>query len=1095
MDDKPTASHFASLAVTPIAALFPGIDSPEERYLHAVVTLLWPFSSATKQFSLHLSEPDSRLRGGKGQIKAVFREGAAEAVAKSSIGIGDTVFLSLHGAKWKSGNHAESNQLDYMQWDLLFDDQVLLEAQRNSIPLSIVNLKAASYEQANKGTADLPATPKRLSTGISSPISISNRSWVSPAFSRISNAPFSSPLLDSHIEEDGYVPGKGRKRTKFSRPSSDWVFVDSAPSPTKDGDIWEDENLETDNEEMVEQVINDQHSPFGPPSESLPPTEENTNTHEPVNQDFVRIHGSNSNSTVPPISKTPEIAQDIPKDIGPQPVAVHQEIIREQQRLSPKLLGIETPRLHPVASPSIPAISPLGTSIGASTNKSMTPADSTDMALPLIISPSIHATTELDVHSERDQGAILKSRASELLLNQECKASFDHPTDILVEPESYSGDLEVSTPTETNDLPENTAKETTPLHKDLERVETENFEVLSTYSDASSDVGLGNDDGATATSVKSLGATSEEHESDQRSSVHSPPSAGDVEEFLSPKPNYRHSVSSDGDSSYDEASKRSSPMDADTETAEREVFVISDNEPDAYESEAESVTQNLPSSAVGSSGTSMHSRSPSLEKSTINELVKDTTGSSIIESRASSASPSINFEDEPPLSDAGALDNAAQSPTENQTAPVTINSLVPFGNDIRQPTESGFSQPGLHQYLCDAICNPNDSHIHTDFAVNETNPMDSRGEELISSFLAPQPTDFITPENTQGSWAPSGPRPQNPSLPIHLEAIMPTPQHSQTTEPPFTASFAESHPYTIVSSPSSPIPSHPNISTSAPTEVDNAKMIRVGVQKGEATDDSAKEAPETVHHRSPRENASIEPEIVLNVDTEIFGLRTKFSYYCPLSRLIENFNQSVDCIAIVVEITPINRTAKGIKEYYVILRLTDESSGGSTTTAQIFHKKKDALPMPAEGDVILLRNFRVQSLNHRMVLNNMENSAWAFFPQESVGDVRIDDAPVEFGSEEQNFATHLREWYGQEGADLVARNISRDSQQESIDVSSRSTSEAGSQLRNIIKKRRRESRITYHELRDGKRYADVGSPSDTETIHELRNGTLYAHPG
>lgn len=127
MDNKPTASEFSGLAVTPIASLLPDIGSPRERYLHAVVILLWPYSSATKQFGLLLSEPDPRLRGGKGQIKAIFRDSAAEAVAKSSIGIGDTVYLSLQGAKWKSSNHADSGLLEYSQWDLLFSDRVLLE--------------------------------------------------------------------------------------------------------------------------------------------------------------------------------------------------------------------------------------------------------------------------------------------------------------------------------------------------------------------------------------------------------------------------------------------------------------------------------------------------------------------------------------------------------------------------------------------------------------------------------------------------------------------------------------------------------------------------------------------------------------------------------------------------------------------------------------------------------------------------------------------------------------------------------------------------------------------------------------------------------
>ena len=47
--------------------------------------------------------------------------------------------------------------------------------------------------------------------------------------------------------------------------------------------------------------------------------------------------------------------------------------------------------------------------------------------------------------------------------------------------------------------------------------------------------------------------------------------------------------------------------------------------------------------------------------------------------------------------------------------------------------------------------------------------------------------------------------------------------------------------------------------------------------------------------------------------------------------------------------------------------------------------------------------------------------------------------------------------------------------------------------RSLRRGRKSHRRITIHELRDGRRYAEVGSPSDRESIHELRDGTVYAN--
>ena len=67
------------------------------------------------------------MRSSKGQVKVSFRGAVAEAVAKSRIGIGDTVFLSLDGVEWVSRDNEISALARGVDWDLQFADRLLLE--------------------------------------------------------------------------------------------------------------------------------------------------------------------------------------------------------------------------------------------------------------------------------------------------------------------------------------------------------------------------------------------------------------------------------------------------------------------------------------------------------------------------------------------------------------------------------------------------------------------------------------------------------------------------------------------------------------------------------------------------------------------------------------------------------------------------------------------------------------------------------------------------------------------------------------------------------------------------------------------------------
>lgn len=110
-----------------IPQLSPELEDASRYFVQAVVTLVWPFSSSNRLFSLLLAEPDFRLRNQNGQIRVTFCGRCAEEVARTKIGIGDTVTLSLQGAQWTENQKIQSTPGKALGWELQFKNRVKLE--------------------------------------------------------------------------------------------------------------------------------------------------------------------------------------------------------------------------------------------------------------------------------------------------------------------------------------------------------------------------------------------------------------------------------------------------------------------------------------------------------------------------------------------------------------------------------------------------------------------------------------------------------------------------------------------------------------------------------------------------------------------------------------------------------------------------------------------------------------------------------------------------------------------------------------------------------------------------------------------------------
>ena len=251
---------------------------------------------------------------------------------------------------------------------------------------------------------------------------------------------------------------------------------------------------------------------------------------------------------------------------------------------------------------------------------------------------------------------------------------------------------------------------------------------------------------------------------------------------------------------------------------------------------------------------------------------------------------------------------------------------------------------------------------------------------------------------------------------------------------------------------------------------------------------------------------------VLNLpapDRHASGYRSKLAYFAPLATLIDHYNALVDTLSIVHESSAVARATSGSKDHYMTLQLTDPSMAGTSLQAQIFRRYESALPSVAVGDAILLRNFKVRSYDHAIMLVSVESSSWAVFDG-SGHDAQVKGPPVEYGPEERGLASGLRRWFTESGARMVADNqlqasVEREEDMErGLTPETAAASEDGSMdssmpsdmtptARSLRRSRKSHRRVTIHELRDGRRYTEVGSPSTKESIHELRDGTVYAN--
>ena len=335
-----------------------------------------------------------------------------------------------------------------------------------------------------------------------------------------------------------------------------------------------------------------------------------------------------------------------------------------------------------------------------------------------------------------------------------------------------------------------------------------------------------------------------------------------------------------------------------------------------------------------------------------------------------------------------------------------------------------------------------------------------------------------------------------------------------------------------------------NPSVSAEKETSRASMIREESQpQGEGekerspyNDDALKQGTDFVEHQDPySEVPTRETDAEIPNDSEDQQLEPRretggwisdrMPKVIPLADVINHFGALTETISIVHETHAIHQTTSGGN--FLTIQITDPSMAGGTLPVQIFHPHMEALPHASEGNVILFRNFLVKHLSHKrgVMLTSVENtSSWAILNTNMAEGSSGTDAESTTNpsnstidddvAERRAYAAQLRKWYLEDGAARIAdcklqASVEQASMEDASPVNDAFLSERaesldtplrgirGSPLSTGSSRSSRKStprRIILHELRGGRRYADVEPLSDKDSVHELRDGTVYVNP-
>ena len=267
----------------------------------------------------------------------------------------------------------------------------------------------------------------------------------------------------------------------------------------------------------------------------------------------------------------------------------------------------------------------------------------------------------------------------------------------------------------------------------------------------------------------------------------------------------------------------------------------------------------------------------------------------------------------------------------------------------------------------------------------------------------------------------------------------------------------------------------------------------------------------------------------LSTAARSYGLSTPSSYYPPLATIDEFYATNVDVLAVCSTLPPKPLRAKtGPKDFHSTLQLTDPSlPSNDIVLAQIFRAYETAVPTLNRGDVILLRNMKVQSLKGKFTLLSTDTSSWAVFAHPDSPYTKgtllattVAGPPVEYGPDERSGAIDLMQWWDKDGhvAHPAAREKTEVSPENDVTIGATESADAaevnGTETPTVRRSRRKANytdnigdaaELANTSIRNEPRRRPGTSPMSQRpstagstksrrfesVIHELRDGTKY----
>ncbi|KIX98683.1 uncharacterized protein Z520_05984 [Fonsecaea multimorphosa CBS 102226] len=1139
----------------PIADLSPsqlGFDA----HILAQVALVWPYSSSTGTLSLLLADPDIRRRKSKGQVKAVFRNGCAKQVAKSKVGIGDTVRLALAGCEWKETGDVVSTPGKKINWDLEYNTCVLLEILRGDEETATVDFTGKETNGSipnglpaylNKEDVDQPEV-----TGATHQSSTILVPYLTPRKS-VGNhvgGTFIDAALESLVEDDGHVPGRGRKRTKFARSSGAWSLVDLEA----DSDLQEVRKADVDGEDASQGQTSQAEGVVLAPDPASVDTLDERN--QPVHQTGTEIskevvlQSSLNQSTeedvvevsipVPPPESIPPPILTQPQVMGPP-----QTPVRAPPRLQPTINSIDdfdtsdgsepatTPRLLPIPSPGLPLVSPLvhrsGVEIG--------------YFPPLDISIS-----QLDASTERRTEAAISKTDTADLTDRSLMHSEESP--VFVGGISTSEEAAVGFES-TGDVHGDTvlvSRESQVAFVDQESAEKTAYEAPQWLSSLESSIDrelLLSQDQPTAHNISQHTSQAVEVEDDDlygapvdvpnadpsfatSPSVERPRSPLDVlEQFLqiSPTTAAGFSIPTESDGWKNAPNiplQHDVPEDMAVGTPQERTTVStsSNRSPGTYPEPQSPFRQNRQHQASTVSSTrsslSQTSRSQSFdgqtdERETFREYINHLAQLSANSEPSKQLVPGV----EPSHND---IQSETQVKTDVSltTVKVDANAQVEVPEDVLEEVNQATGQSAATDEVKDELQHlpiatsdevgsglTQMEHVHPPEAHAQLpTPDQSQVQRPSTEPETSKPVQELTevgilsPRYTQEEIDRNS---QEPALPVSQEMTQVTYEDSETVEvvrgkarlsgqaeradtgtksqslrirkespanegPPASPSRVSTSPTTarpisalqsdtvtprrssrrlsakqsaMSANLSSPyFPPHKSIGrlSSSPPRKENLnpggddstlRPLPTRKQAEEPLLSTALQEADQAHINI----TSVSPDSRANgsVFSENSSTTTPLAYFPRLRSLHEQFGQLVDVIAVCTNASLDPEQSKtGRKDYHTTLQLTDPSIASETrsaVSAQVFRPVRKALPSTHRGDVVILRNFKVQTFRRQFTLLSTDTSSWAVFEARAGttmtwSGVVISGPPLEYGDTETERVKLLFSWWSKSGKEI-----------------------------------------------------------------------------